>query len=69
MAQLTDVQRAYLMGVRDDYRLGRRETRSDVKDLIGELKDANAEVRAELARLRAIKNIIDTARDPDAWLN
>ena len=69
MARLTDVQRAFLAGVRYGYQLGRKETRRNVDDLIGELKDSNAEVRTELARLRAIKNIVDTERDPDARLN
>jgi polyhydroxyalkanoate synthesis regulator phasin len=69
MSKLTNVKRAFLEGVKYGYRLAADETRRDVEDLIDQLRDAHDEVRAELALMCAIKNIIDTERDPDAALN
>jgi hypothetical protein len=53
MAKPTNIQRAFLAGVRHGYRLDRKETKRDVEDLVEELKDTHAEVCAELARRQA----------------
>jgi hypothetical protein len=74
--KLTNVQRAFLEGVKYGYRLAAEETRRDVEDLVQKLKDTNAEVRAELtsvrnerARCHAIESAGNAEHDPETRLN
>jgi hypothetical protein len=74
--KLTDVQLAFLVGLKCGYQIAAKETRRDVEDLVQELKDANAEIRAELAFIRnararcdAIENAIHAEREPETRLN
>jgi hypothetical protein len=50
--KFTDVQVGILIGLQYGYQIAAKETRRDVEDLVQELKDANAEIRAELALIR-----------------
>jgi hypothetical protein len=72
MAQLTDLEKAYLVGYRDGYRHAMKETwhkADELADLRAELQA----VHAELARMRAIDSAADggveTERDPATRLN
>jgi hypothetical protein len=74
--KLTDVQLAFLAGLKCGYQIAAKETRHDVEDLVQELKDANAEIRAELASIRnanarcqAIENAVNAERGPEKRLN
>jgi hypothetical protein len=71
MAELTDLKRAYLIGIRDGFRLARAD-QGEVEDLIAEIKSAMdarlRDVRAEFDRLRALDSA-DAGRDPTTWLN
>jgi hypothetical protein len=69
MAELTDLKRAYLIGIRDGFRLARAETVPETEDLITEIKaDMNAKMRAVRTELAARGFPVDTERDPDAPL-
>jgi hypothetical protein len=74
--KLTDVQLAFLAGLKCGYQIGAEETRRGVEDIVQELKDTGAEIRAELAFIRnarALCQAIDSAgnaeRDPETRLN
>jgi hypothetical protein len=74
--KLTDAQLGFLVGLNYGYQIAAKETRRDVEDLVQELKDANAEIRAELAfirnaraRCQAMENAGNAERDPETRLN
>lgn len=77
MAQLTDLEKAYLVGYRDGYRHAMKETWRKADELADQLlADLRAELQAvhtELARMRAIDSAADggveTKRDPAMRLN
>jgi hypothetical protein len=72
MAELTDLKRAYLIGIRDGFRLARAD-QGEAEDLIAEIKSAMdarlRDVRAEFDRLRALDSAGEAGRDPTTWLN
>jgi hypothetical protein len=73
MAELLDLKRAYLIGIRDGFRLARADTQLNAADLIAEIKSAMdvrlRDVRAEFDRLRALDSAGAAGHDPTTWLN
>jgi hypothetical protein len=52
---MTNVERAFLVGVKYNYRLAAEETRRDVEDLMNEMRAELHVVRSARARQQAIR--------------
>ena len=67
---MNDLENAYLLGIRDGFRLARADTMAEAEELIAEVKaDIPAKMRAVQAELAARGHPVEDEREPDKPLN
>lgn len=73
MAHLTDLKRAYLLGIRNGFRLARADTLAELEDLFAEMEPSMdvklRDVRAEFARQCALDSAEMAALNLKKWPN